>query len=186
MAKRSRIKNLLTATSAEVPSVVTRSPTAGQSSGAVVALATPSAGQSSREPSARRAGKRARADPSAELVTELATEHPTDAPAPVPAWRPHLKHRGQDIPATASIKADKEHLLAFDLSKAFLLPSDVVGSDHVPDTRLVKSSVKSMARVSQCSSENFPKCLPGSVSHQLCFLQAIQKQHLVLERIHRL
>ncbi|XP_028068930.1 uncharacterized protein LOC114271514 [Camellia sinensis] len=161
MAKRSRIKNLLTTTSAEVPSVVTRSPTAGQSSGAVVALATQSAGQSSREPSARRAGKRARADPSAELVTELATEHPTDAPAPVPAWRPHLKHRGQDIPATASIKADKEHLLAFDLSKAFLLPSDVVGSDHVPDTRLVKSSVKSMAR-------------------------AIQKQHLVLERIHRL
>ncbi|GMQ06392.1 hypothetical protein CsSME_00051008 [Camellia sinensis var. sinensis] len=161
MAKRSRIKNLLTATSAELPSVVTRSPAAGQSSSAVVALATPSAGQSSREPSARRAGKRARADPSAELVTELTTEHPTDAPAPVPAWRPHLKHRGQDIPTTASIKADKEHLLAFDLSKALLLPSDVVGSDHVPDTRLVKSSVKSMAR-------------------------AIQKQHLVLERIHRL
>ncbi|XP_028073553.1 uncharacterized protein LOC114275750 [Camellia sinensis] len=161
MAKRSRIKNLLTATSAELPSVSTRSPIAGQSSGAVVALASPPTGQSSREPSAQRAGKRARADPSAELVAELTTEHPTDAPAPVPAWRPQLKHRGQDIPATASIKADKEHLLAFDLSKAFLLPSDVVGSDHVPDTRLVKSSVKSMAR-------------------------AIQKQHLVLERIHRL
>ncbi|KAF5933713.1 hypothetical protein HYC85_029884 [Camellia sinensis] len=161
MAKRSRIKNLLTATSAEMPSVVTRSPAAGQSSGAVVALASQSAGQSSREPSARRAGKRPRSDPSAELVAELTTEHPPDAPAPVPAWRPHLKHRGQDIPATASIKADKEHLLAFDLSKALLLPSDVVGSDHVPDTRLVKSSVKSMAR-------------------------AIQKQHLILERIHRL
>ncbi|XP_028072726.1 uncharacterized protein LOC114274941 [Camellia sinensis] len=161
MAKRSRIKNLLIATSAEVPSVVTRSPAAGQSSGAVVALATQSTGQSNREASARRAGKRARVDPSTDLVTELTTEHPTDAPAPVPAWRPHLKHRGQDIPATASIKADKEHLLAFDLSKALLLLSDVVGSDHVPDTRLVKSSVKSMAR-------------------------AIQKQHLVLERIHRL
>ncbi|XP_028118468.1 uncharacterized protein LOC114316016 [Camellia sinensis] len=161
MAKRSRIKNLLTATSAEIPSVTTRSPAAGQSSAAVVALASPApaAGQSARE--ARRAGKRPRADPSAELVAELTTEHPAETPAPVPAWRPQLKHRGQDIPATASIKADKEHLLAFDLSKAFLLPGDVVGSDHVPDTRLVKSSVKSMAR-------------------------AIQKQHLVLERIHRL
>ena len=155
MAKRSRIKNLLTATSAELPSVSTRSPVAGQPSGAVVALASPPTGQSSRELSARRAGKRARADPSVEVVAELTTEHPTDAPAPVPAWRPQLKHRGQDIPATASIKADKKHLLAFDLSKAFLLPSDVVGSDHGPDTRLVKSSVKSMARVSQCNSENF-------------------------------
>ena len=164
MAKRSRIKNLLTATSAELPSVSTRSPVAGQSSGAVVALASQPTGQSSREPSARRAGKRARADPSAELVAELTTEHPTDAPAPVPAWRPQLKHRGQDIPATASIKADKEHLLAFDPSKAFLLPSDVVGSDHVPDTRLVKSSVKSKARVSQCNSEKFTKCLPGTFS----------------------
>ncbi|KAF5933908.1 hypothetical protein HYC85_030079 [Camellia sinensis] len=159
MAKRSRIKNLLTATSAEIQSVVTRSPAAGQSSAAVVALASPAAGQSSRE--TRRAGKRPRTDPSAELVAELTTEHLSDIPVPVPAWRPQLKHRGQDIPATASIKGDKEHLFAFDLSKALLLPSDVVGSDHVPDTRLVKSSVKSMAR-------------------------AIQKQHLVLERIHRL
>ena len=33
---------------------------------------------------------------------------------------------------------------------------------------------------------NFHKCFPGSFSNQLCFLQAIQKQHLVLERIHRL
>lgn len=151
MAKRSRIKNLLTATSAEIPSVTTRSPAAGQSSAAIVALASPApaARQSARE--ARRAGKRPRADPSAELVAELTTEHPAETPAPVPAWRPQLKHRGQDIPATASIKADKEHLLAFDLSKAFLLPGDVVGSDHVSDTRLVKSSVKSMARVSRRS-----------------------------------
>ena len=137
MAKLSRIKKLIPATSAEMPSVATHSPAAGQSSGTVVALASQSAVQSSRKPSARRAGKRARADPSAALVAELTTEHPSDAPAPVPAWRPHLKHRGQDILATASIKADKEHLLAFDLSKALLLPSDVVGSDHVPDTWLV-------------------------------------------------
>ena len=63
MAKRSRIKNLLTATSAEVPRVVTRSPAAGQSSGAVVALATQSAGQSSREAPARRAEKKSSGRP---------------------------------------------------------------------------------------------------------------------------
>ncbi|KAF5932401.1 hypothetical protein HYC85_028572 [Camellia sinensis] len=134
MAKRSRIKNLLTATSAEIPSVVARSSAAGQSSAAVVALASLAAGQSSKE--IRRAGKRPRADPPAELVAELTTEQPVET-------------------------GDKEHLLAFNLTKALLLPSDVVGSDHVPDTRLIKSSVKSMAK-------------------------AIQKQHLVMERIHRL
>lgn len=150
MAKRSRIKNLLTATSAEIPSISPRPPAAGQSSGAVVALATPEAGQTKQE--ARRVGKRLRADPTAELVEELTTEQAAETVAPVPAWRPQLKHRGKDIPANASIKGDKEHLLAFDLSKALLLPSDVVGSDHVPDTRLVKSSVKSMARVSISSS----------------------------------
>ncbi|CAL5394170.1 unnamed protein product [Camellia sinensis] len=160
MAKRSRIKNLLTATSTEMPSVVTRSPAAGQSSGAVVALASPATGQSNREPAPRRAGKRARVDPSAELVAELTTEQPSDTPVPVPAWRPQLKHRGQDIPATASIKGNKEHLLAFDLTKALFLPSDVVGSDHVPDTRLIKSSVKSMARVSQCASGIFTSVCP--------------------------
>ncbi|XP_028105495.1 uncharacterized protein LOC114304530 [Camellia sinensis] len=159
MAKRSRIKNLLTVTLAEIPSVVARSPVAGQSSAAVVALASPAAGQSGQE--TRRAGKRPRADPSAELITELATEQPVDRVSSIPAWRPQLKHRGKEIPANASIKGDKEHLLAFDLSKALLLPSDVVGSDHVPDTRLVKSAVKSMTK-------------------------AIQKQHLVMERIHRL
>ena len=34
--------------------------------------------------------------------------------------------------------------------------------------------------------QNFHKCLPDSFSNQLCFLQAIQKQHLVMERTHRL
>ncbi|KAL7198677.1 hypothetical protein ACSBR2_021060 [Camellia fascicularis] len=156
MAKRSRIKNLLTATSAEIPSITTHSPAAGQSSGPVVALASPAAGQ---EP--RREGKRLRADPSAELVAELTTEQPAVCVDPIPSWRPQLKHRGKDIPANASVKGDKEHLFTFDLSKALLLPSDVVGNDHVLDTQLVKSTVKSMTR-------------------------AIQKQHLVMERIHRL
>ncbi|XP_028108967.1 uncharacterized protein LOC114307750 [Camellia sinensis] len=159
MAKRSRIKYLLTATSTEIPSVVTHSPAAGQSRGAVVALASQAAGESSQ--TTRRAGKRARTDSSAELITELSTEQPTVTADPTPAWRPQLKHRGKEIPTTASVKGDKEHLLAFDLSKALLLPSDVVGSDHVPDTRLVKSAVKSITR-------------------------AIQKQHLAMERIHRL
>ena len=145
MAKRSRIKNLRTATSAEIPSVVTRSPAAGQSRGAVVALASQAAGETSQV--TRRAGKRARAYPSAELITELSTEQPTVTTDQTPAWRPQLKHRGKEIPATTSIKGDKEHLLAFDLSKALLLPSDVVGSDHVPDTRLVKLAVKSMTKV---------------------------------------
>ncbi|XP_028103698.1 uncharacterized protein LOC114302816 [Camellia sinensis] len=159
MAKRSRIKNLLTATSAEIPSIITYSQAAGQSSGPMVALASPGAGQPRQE--ARRAGKRPRADPTAELVAELTTKQPADTVNRTPPWRPQLKHRGKDIPATVSIKGNKEHLLAFDLSKALLLPSNVDGSDHVPDTRFVKSSVKSMAR-------------------------AIQKQHLVMERIHRL
>ncbi|GMP59075.1 hypothetical protein CsSME_00022500 [Camellia sinensis var. sinensis] len=134
-------------------SITTHSQAAGQSSGPVVALASLGARQPRQE--ARRTGKRPRADPSTELVAELITEQPTITVDPTPPWRPQLKHRGKDIPATASIKGDKKHLLAFDLSKALLLPSDVVGSDHVPDTRLVKSSVKSMAR-------------------------AIQKQHLVI------
>ena len=170
MAKRSRIKNLMTATSAEIPTVALRSPATGQPSDAVIALSSPAAGQSSKQPTARRAGKRARADPSAELVAELTTEQPTETANPIPAWRPHLKHRGQDIPANASIKADKEHLLAFDLSKALLLPSDVVGSDHVPDTRLVKSSVKSMARVSQSSSRIFTSVcpVPSLINFDVC------------------
>ncbi|XP_028124092.1 uncharacterized protein LOC114321144 [Camellia sinensis] len=157
MAKRSRIKNLITATSSEIPSIPACSPTVGQSSGTVVALASPAAGQASRD--SRWAGKRPRANPSAELVTELNTEQPAVTVDPTPVWRPQLKHRGKEIPTTTSVKGDKEHLLTFDLTKALLLPSDVVGNDHVPDTQLVKSSVKSMTRV-------------------------IQKQHLVMERIH--
>ncbi|GMP57902.1 hypothetical protein CsSME_00021786 [Camellia sinensis var. sinensis] len=43
-----------------------------------------------------------------------------------------------------------------------------------------------MARVSQCSSENFPSVCPVLLLINFVFLQAIQKQHLVLERIHRL
>ncbi|THG13844.1 hypothetical protein TEA_014322 [Camellia sinensis var. sinensis] len=159
MAKRSRIKNLITATSTELPSIPTRTAAAGQSSETVVALASPAAGQASKDN--RQARKRPRADPSVKLVAELNTEQPAVTTDPTPTWRPQLKHRGKEIPATASVKGDKEHLLAFDLTKALLLPSDVVGNDHVPDTWLVKSSVKSMTR-------------------------AIQKQHLVLERIHRL
>ncbi|GMP62185.1 hypothetical protein CsSME_00024382 [Camellia sinensis var. sinensis] len=45
MAKRSRIKNLLTATSAEIPSIITHSQAVGQSSGPVVALASLGAGK---------------------------------------------------------------------------------------------------------------------------------------------
>ena len=56
MAKRSRIKNLLTVTSTEIPTIQTRSPAAGQSSGPVVALASPAAGQSKQK--AHRASKR--------------------------------------------------------------------------------------------------------------------------------
>ena len=164
MAKQSRIRNLLTATSAELPGASVPSSAAGQSSGAVIGLATPATGQSRREPAQRRGGKRARPDPSAELVAELETEQPAAQASTVPAWRPLLKHRGADIPANASVKGDKEHLLAFDLSKALLLPSDVVGSDHVPDTRLVKSSVKSMTRVSTPTySQNFTSVCPVSL-----------------------
>ncbi|GMP71802.1 hypothetical protein CsSME_00030071 [Camellia sinensis var. sinensis] len=127
MAKRSRIKNLITATSTKLPSIPHRTLRAGQTSEAVIALASTPPSQASKD--TRRAGKRPRTtDPSAELVVELNTEQPA-------------------IPATASVKGDKEHLQAFNLTKALLLPSDVVGSDHVPDTRLVKSSVKSMTRV---------------------------------------
>ena len=145
MAKRSRIKNLITATSTEIPSIATRSPVVGQSSETVVALASPTTGQASKDN--RRVGKRPRADPSTELVAELNTEQPAVMAASTPPWRPKLKRRGKEIPTTASVKGDKEHLLAFDLTKALLLPSDVVGNDHVPDTRLVKSSVMSMTRV---------------------------------------
>ena len=130
----SHIKNLLTATSGEIPSIVPHSRAAGQSSGPVVALAAPAAGQSKQE--ARRASKRPRADPSAELVAELNTKQPTETADPTPARRPQLKHWEKDIPANASIKGDKEHLLAFDLSKALLLPSDVVGSCHDPNPAL--------------------------------------------------
>ncbi|XP_028084052.1 heparanase-like protein 3 [Camellia sinensis] len=106
MAKRNRIKNLLTATSAEIPSISPPSHAVGQSSSPVVSLASPAAGQSSQP---RRAGKRPRADPTAKLVAELTTEQPTNTADPIPPWRPQLKYRGQDIPANASVKGDKEH-----------------------------------------------------------------------------
>ncbi|THG13171.1 hypothetical protein TEA_028722 [Camellia sinensis var. sinensis] len=116
--------------------------------------------QTSKE--SRQAKKRPRcADPIAKLVAELSTEQTAEASEPTPPWQPQLKHWGKEIPTNASIKGDKEHLLTFDLTKALLLPSDVISSDHVPETRLVKSSVKSMTR-------------------------AIQKQHLVIDRIHKL
>ncbi|GMP99126.1 hypothetical protein CsSME_00046733 [Camellia sinensis var. sinensis] len=146
MAKRSRIKNLITATSTELPSIPPLTLKAGQTSEAVIALASTTSAHASKE--SRRAGKRPRsADPTAELVTELSTEQLAEGSEPTPLWHPQLKHRGKKIPANASVKGDKEHFLAFDLTKALLLSSDVVGSEHVPDTRLVKSSVKSMTRV---------------------------------------
>ncbi|XP_028112691.1 mitogen-activated protein kinase kinase 1-like [Camellia sinensis] len=86
MAKRSRIKNLIIATSTEIPSIQTCSPAAGQPSRTVVALASPAARQTSRDN--RRAGKRPRADPSAELVAELNTEQPAVTADPIPPWRP--------------------------------------------------------------------------------------------------
>ncbi|GMQ10948.1 hypothetical protein CsSME_00053753 [Camellia sinensis var. sinensis] len=186
MAKRSCIKNLLTATSTELPIIPPRTTATGQSSGTVVALASPAAVQAGKE--SRRAGKMPRTDPSAELVTELNTEQPTVTTDPIPPWKPQLKQRGKEIPVTASVKGDKVHLLAFDLTKALLLPSDVVGSDHIPDTRLVKSSVKSMTRVRTLRTlvKFFQVFAQFSSSDKVFFLQAIQKQHLVLERIHRL
>lgn len=192
MANKSHIKNLLTTTSTRLPIIPPRTAAVGQSSETVVALASPAVGQASKE--SRWAGKRPCSDPSVELVAELNTEQPVVTTDPTSPWKPQLKHQGKEIPATAFVKGDNEHLLAFDLTKALLLPSDVVSSDHVPDTRLVKSSVKSMTRVrtlhtlfkiffsSVCSVSS--KCLLGLLSDQTFFLQAIQKQHLVLERIH--
>ena len=67
-------------------------------------------------------------------------------------------------------------MLVFDRSNALLLSSDVVGSDHVPDTRLVKSAVKSLTRVRiSIFCFNFQKCLHGFFSDQILILQAIQK-----------
>ena len=86
MAKRSRIKNLLTATSAEIPSITTHSPAAGQSSGPVVALASPATGQARQE--TRWAGKRPRANLPAEVVAKLTTEQPAITVDPTPAWKP--------------------------------------------------------------------------------------------------
>ncbi|GMQ10427.1 hypothetical protein CsSME_00053430 [Camellia sinensis var. sinensis] len=85
MAKRSRIKNLITATSTELPSIPTRTAVVGQSSGTMVALASPAAGQASKDN--RRAGKRPRVDPSAELVAELNTEQLAVTTDPTPTWR---------------------------------------------------------------------------------------------------
>ncbi|GMP81774.1 hypothetical protein CsSME_00036374 [Camellia sinensis var. sinensis] len=187
MAKRSRIKNLITATSTELPSIPSRAAAAGQTNGAVVALASTAAVQPSKD--SCRAGKRPRtADPSAELVAELSTKQPAAITEPTPPWKPQLKHRGKQISASASVKGDKEHLLAFDLTKALLLLSDVTGSDHVLDTRLVKSSVKSMTRVRilHVLFKIFQVFAWFPFSNQTLFLQAIQKQHLVMERIHRL
>ncbi|XP_028099956.1 uncharacterized protein LOC114299424 [Camellia sinensis] len=143
MAKRSRIKNLFTATSAELPSNLHLVPTASQSSGTVIALASIVAPLNVES---CRAGKRPHtADPSAKLVAELHTEQVAEV-EPIPTWESKLKHREKDIPVTTSIIEDKEKLLAFDLTKSLLLPGDMVGQDHVPDTRMVKSAVKSITR----------------------------------------
>ncbi|CAL5335536.1 unnamed protein product [Camellia sinensis] len=106
MAKRSRIKNLITATSAELPSVPPRTSIAGQSSETVIALASTTSTQASKE--GRRVGKRPRAaDPTTELVAELSTEQPAEGSEPTPPWHPQLKHQGKEIPANASVKGDK-------------------------------------------------------------------------------
>ncbi|XP_028083001.1 uncharacterized protein LOC114284289 [Camellia sinensis] len=146
MGKGSRIKNLVTAMSTEVPSIPHHAPAASQTFGMVIALASTAAAQTSKE--SRGAGKGPRsADPIAELIVELSAEQPANTSEPMPPWKPQLKHWGKEILANTSVKGDNEHLLAFDLTKALLLPSDVTDSDHVPDTRLVKSLVKSMTRV---------------------------------------
>ncbi|KAF5959342.1 hypothetical protein HYC85_000551 [Camellia sinensis] len=125
IAKRSRIKNLIA------------------SSRIVIALASIAAPHAE----SRRASKWARsADPSVELEVEFNAEHEPTEVEPVLAWQPKLKSRGGPILANASVKGDKEHLLAFNLSKSLLLPKDLIGIGHVPDTRLVKSAVKSMTR----------------------------------------
>ncbi|GMP32993.1 hypothetical protein CsSME_00006508 [Camellia sinensis var. sinensis] len=116
MAKRIRIKNLITATSTELLSISPRAPAAGQTFGTVIALASTAVTYASKE--SHRAGKRPRSvDPSAELVTELSTDQPAEASKPTPLWY------------------------------------DMTSSNHVPDTQLVKSSVKSMTWVKHLETE---------------------------------
>ncbi|THG18820.1 hypothetical protein TEA_001209 [Camellia sinensis var. sinensis] len=102
-------------TPTKLPSIPSRAAAAGQTSRAMVALASTAAAQTSKD--SRRAEKRPQTvDPTAELVAELNIEQPAVASTPTPPWKPQLKHRGKEIPVNASVKGSKEHLLAFDLT----------------------------------------------------------------------
>lgn len=144
MAKRRRIKNLITATSTELPSISPSAPFVDQSSETVIALAS----TATPHTVSRRVGKRAwLADPLVKLEAELNAEHASTKIEPFLAWESKLKCQGNPIPVNALVKGDKEHLLAFDLSKSLLLPEDMVGTEHMPDIQIIKSTVKSINRV---------------------------------------
>lgn len=152
MAKRSRLKAMLTATTrAEVPQT-------GQTTEAVVALP-------SQQPSSSRQNKRARTSQTeTRLVDEDETVLPPNPPPSIQPgpqseqsdrtassskWAPSLTFNDRDITASDSVVSEKDHLMAFNLAKSVCLPKDMEHHYKQFNTELksIRSSTKSMILV---------------------------------------
>lgn len=148
MAKRNRLKALLTATNpADVP------PT-GQTTEAVVALP-------SQRPSSSRTSKRARTSQTEQRLVDETVVPPSPPPSqqsPQPEhsdraasskWAPSLTFNDRDITASDSVVSEKDHLMAFNLAKSVCLPKDMEHHYKQLSTELksIRSSTKSMILV---------------------------------------
>ncbi|KAF5931685.1 hypothetical protein HYC85_027856 [Camellia sinensis] len=122
MAKKSRVRALLTATTrAEVPPTIETQP-------AVVALP-------SQRPSSSRPSKRARSTSTEQqLVDEVESIPQSPQPILQPEqtdraessnWAPKLTFNDRDIKDSNSVVAEKDHQLAFNLAKSVCLPKDM-------------------------------------------------------------
>ncbi|XP_028102987.1 uncharacterized protein LOC114302189, partial [Camellia sinensis] len=141
MAKKSRVRALLTATTrAEVTPTTEVQP-------AVVALP-------SQRPSSSRPSKRARpTSAEQQLVDEVESvpqsPHPASQPeqtdrARSPKWAPPLIFNDRNIKATDSVVAEKDHQLAFNLAKSVCLPKDM--EHHLKQLNTEMKSIRSASK----------------------------------------
>ncbi|GMP51934.1 hypothetical protein CsSME_00017965 [Camellia sinensis var. sinensis] len=158
MAKIRAIKSMITGEEGESqpPEVTggTSSTPAGQTKGAVLALASEQpAGRSKKMKRKEMTGQNLVDEDSTEVAsTETGdrTEQPLagkskgKGPATPLVWAPEFKYQGRAVSFEDSIYADKDYSLGFNLTKGLILPADMKKHDELSDLKVLRPAAKSI------------------------------------------
>ncbi|GMP35149.1 hypothetical protein CsSME_00007720 [Camellia sinensis var. sinensis] len=137
----------------------TSSTPAGQTEGAVLALASEQpAGRSKKRTRKEMTGQNLVDEDSTEVAsTEQGdrTEQPLAGkskgkdPATPPVWAPEFKYQGRAVSSEDSVYADKDYSLGFNLTKGLILPADMKKHDELSDLKVLRSAAKSIVLATQ-------------------------------------